>query len=65
MPKMKTSKSAAKRFRVTKNGKVLHGKQNRRHNLGSMTKKCKLKGRGTHVLADADTYRIRRTLAKC
>lgn len=34
MPKMKTHRGAAKRFRVTRNGKVLHRKANRGHFLG-------------------------------
>lgn len=31
MPKMKTHKGAAKRFRVTKNGKLMRMKQGRNH----------------------------------
>lgn len=31
MPKAKTKKAAAKRFTVTKTGKVLRGRQNTRH----------------------------------
>jgi large subunit ribosomal protein L35 len=33
MPKMKTHRGAAKRFRVTRNGKVLHRKANDGHNF--------------------------------
>jgi len=31
MPKIKTKKVASKRFKITKNGKVLHRKQGLRH----------------------------------
>ncbi|HEX9824513.1 MAG TPA: 50S ribosomal protein L35 [Actinomycetota bacterium] len=34
MPKAKTHRGAAKRFRVTRNGKVLHRRANRAHLLG-------------------------------
>ena len=34
MPKAKTHRGAAKRFRVTRNGKILHRKANRSHLLG-------------------------------
>lgn len=33
MPKMKTNKSAAKRFKVTATGKILHRPTGKRHNL--------------------------------
>jgi len=33
MPKMKTNKAASKRFRVTKNGKVMYVHAGLRHNL--------------------------------
>jgi large subunit ribosomal protein L35 len=40
MPKMKTNRSAAKRFKFTKTGKVTHKKANLRHLLT-----CKSRGR--------------------
>jgi large subunit ribosomal protein L35 len=33
MPKMKTHRGAAKRFRVTRNGKILHRRTNDAHNF--------------------------------
>ncbi|MFM8999991.1 MAG: 50S ribosomal protein L35 [Actinomycetota bacterium] len=33
MPKMKTHKASAKRFRITRNGKVLHAKASGNHML--------------------------------
>lgn len=41
MPKMKTHRGAAKRFRVTRTGKVLHRKANRNHFLGKKTSQRK------------------------
>ncbi len=35
MPKMKTNKSVAKRFRRSGSGKIMHSAANRRHNLGN------------------------------
>lgn len=37
--KMKTKKIASKRFKVTKNGKILRGKQNARHLRSNKSKK--------------------------
>jgi large subunit ribosomal protein L35 len=39
--KTKTHRGAAKRFRVTRNGKVLHRKANRAHLLGKKTSRRK------------------------
>jgi large subunit ribosomal protein L35 len=41
MPKMKTSRAAKKRFRVTPNEKVLYLRAGLRHNLGKKTAKRK------------------------
>jgi large subunit ribosomal protein L35 len=41
MPKLKTKKKAAKRFRVTKKGKVLTKKTGRRHLLADKSTKSK------------------------
>jgi large subunit ribosomal protein L35 len=41
MPKMKTSRAAKKRFRVTRNDKVLYLKAGLRHNLGPKSAKRK------------------------
>lgn len=48
MPKQKTHSGAKKRFRVTKNGKIIHERQNRGHLLEhkSSTRKRRLKRRG-------------------
>ncbi|MDX6644471.1 MAG: large subunit ribosomal protein [Miltoncostaeaceae bacterium] len=39
MPKMKTSRAAKKRFRVTPTGKVLYLRAGLRHNLGKKSSK--------------------------
>ena len=41
MPKMKTHKGAAKRFRITGTGKLKRGKAFKQHNLGSKSSKRK------------------------
>jgi large subunit ribosomal protein L35 len=41
MPKIKTHGGAAKRFTLTKTGKVKHMQQNRRHKLTTKTTKRK------------------------
>lgn len=38
MPKIKTRKGASKRFRITKNGKVMRRRQNARHLQTNKTK---------------------------
>lgn len=46
MPKVKTVKAAAKRFKVSANGKVKYKQQGKRHNLGhrkSASRKLKLR----------------------
>jgi len=41
MPKMRTNRAAAKRFKRTGTGKLKRGKAYARHNLGSKTRKRK------------------------
>jgi len=41
MPKMKTNRSAAKRFKVTAKGKILHKPAGKRHNLRKRNAKAK------------------------
>ena len=43
MPKIKTHSGAKKRFKLTKTGKVLHAKTNKRHTLNSAKKSTKRK----------------------
>jgi large subunit ribosomal protein L35 len=62
MPKMKSNRSAAKRFRITKTGKVVRSKAFRRHLLTSKNRKTKRQLREAVVLDTGDAKRIRRLL---
>jgi large subunit ribosomal protein L35 len=61
MPKMKTNRSAAKRFRITRKGKVLHHKATGNHML---TKKTGGRRRRVEGMAEvtAERKKIRRLL---
>ena len=62
MPKMKTDRGAAARFKVTGTGKILRRKANRGH---LMEKKSSVRTRrlaGTGVVAAADRRAVRRML---
>ncbi|MDR1412782.1 MAG: 50S ribosomal protein L35 [Actinomycetes bacterium] len=64
MPKMKTHKGAAKRFRVTKNGKVVRGKAFKSHIL---TKKSPKRIRGFRhdtLVSEADVPMVKKKLAR-
>ncbi len=58
MPKKKTNKSAAKRFRVTAGGRLKYSKSGRRHLLGTKTRKRKRQIRRSGLVADVDQPRI-------
>jgi large subunit ribosomal protein L35 len=62
MPKMKTRKSAAKRFKVTAGGKVLYKKQGLRHILTKKSSKRKAHLRSTGVLSDVEARRVKSML---
>ena len=62
MPKLKTNKSAAKRFKITKSGKIKKRSANRGHILGKMSSKAKRRLRKSSYLSDADEKKIRRLL---
>ena len=62
MPKMKTRKSAAKRFKVTAGGKVLYKKQGLRHILTKKSSKRKANLRATGVLSDVEARRVKSML---
>jgi large subunit ribosomal protein L35 len=63
MPKMKTHRATAKRFRITRNGKVLHRKATGNHML---TKKSGSRRRRVEGMAEVTAERtsIRRLLGK-
>ncbi|MEZ4464464.1 MAG: 50S ribosomal protein L35 [bacterium] len=62
MPKMKTNKSAAKRFRVSKDGKLRFSRANKRHILTKMSSKRKRQLRSTGTLCPSDMKLLRRML---
>lgn len=62
MPKMKSNRSAAKRFRLTATGKVRRGQAFVRHNLTKKARKRKRGLRGTTIMAAVDARHIRRLL---
>ena len=59
MPKMKTKSGAKKRFSFTASGKVKAGVAGKRHRLISHNAKYIRTNRGTTVLAEADTARVK------
>ena len=58
MPKMKSHRGAAKRFRKTGTGKITHQKKNKRHILTKKTAKRKRQLREKGELTGADRKRI-------
>ena len=64
MPKQKTKKSAAKRFKVTGSGKVMRRHAMKSHNLEKKSAKRRRKLRGDHAVAETDVREVRRMLGK-
>ena len=62
MPKAKTRKAAAKRFRITKKGKVLRRHSKMRHLLERKASKKKRALRQAGRVAPADLARVRHML---
>jgi large subunit ribosomal protein L35 len=63
MPKMKSHRGVAKRFKMTSTGKIRRRRANANHLMGkkTSTRKRRLTGRDATV-SDADGKRIRRML---
>jgi len=59
MPKLKTNKAAAKRFRVTGSGKIKHKQRGMRHCLEHRSKDAKRNLRQTGYVSDADYRNVR------
>jgi large subunit ribosomal protein L35 len=59
MPKLKTHRGAAKRFKKTGTGKIVRASAFRRHILTSKTTKSKRKSRGTKEVHDGDAPKLR------
>lgn len=62
MPKMKTHRGAAKRFRGRKGGTIRRGKATATHNLTSKSSKRKMGLRKIEDIHDADKPRVKRML---
>jgi large subunit ribosomal protein L35 len=62
MPKLKTHRGAAKRFKKTGTGKFRRGAAFKRHILTSKTTKRKRALRHTHEVSDQDQDRLKRML---
>ncbi|MEQ1897442.1 MAG: 50S ribosomal protein L35 [Vicinamibacterales bacterium] len=62
MPKLKTHRGAAKRFKKTGTGKFVRASAFKRHILTSKTSKSKRQMRGTQEVSPADADRIARML---
>lgn len=62
MPKLKTHRGAAKRFKKTGTGKFVRPKAFKRHILTSKPTGRKRKARGTEVVDAADAPKLKRML---
>ncbi|MEE0998417.1 MAG: 50S ribosomal protein L35 [Treponemataceae bacterium] len=62
MPKMKSKRSAAKKFSLTGTGKVKYKKMNLRHILTKKTTKRKRNLRHSGILSEADSAKVRKQM---
>ena len=62
MPKMKTHRGAAKRFKATGKGRLKHKQPYTSHILTSKTAKRKRQLRASAILSNAETKSLRRLL---
>lgn len=60
--KMKTRKAVAKRFKISANGKVMHGRANKNHLLTHKSSKRKGNLKGTAEVSKADKKRVKKML---
>jgi len=63
MPKQKTRRGAAKRFRLTGSGKLKRNKANHRHMLIRRSKSAKRKMRNAGLVDKSDERKVRRMLS--
>ena len=64
MPKMKTNRSAAKRFKLTGTGKARRGHSGLRHGMIGKSRSRKRRLTGTVMVAEVDQPRVLRMLGK-
>ena len=62
MPKLKTHRGAAKRFKKTGTGKFKRGNAFKAHILTSKARSRKRKLKGTSLVSDQDSAKLRRML---
>jgi large subunit ribosomal protein L35 len=62
MPKLKTHKGAAKRFKKTATGKIKRGQAFKRHILTSKATKRKRQLGGSTLVSDADHAKVSRMI---
>ena len=62
MPKIKTRRGAAKRFKVTGSGRILRAKAFRRHILTKMTRKRKRQLRRKTLVHPTDLANVRKQI---
>ena len=64
MPKMKTNRSAAKRFKLTGSGGVKRASSGKRHGMIGKRRARKRRLLGTTMVAEVDTPRVLRMLGR-
>ncbi len=64
MPKMKTRKSASKRFRITCTGKIMRNRAGKRHETGKKSNKINVRLRKPTTVSEDRKKSIKRMLAK-
>ena len=64
MPKMKTRRSAAKRFKLTASGKIKRNKAYKSHILTKKSTKRKRGLRKSTILVSAEVKRVKRMLGR-
>ncbi len=64
MPKMKSNRGAAKRFRITGSGKVVHRKAWGAHLFKSKTRSRQIRLKGNNVVSDADHARVEKLIGR-
>ena len=62
MPKMKTRRGAAKRFKVTGSGKIRRNKANKSHKLTKKTPKRKRRLRKGTILTRVEVKRVKKMI---
>ena len=62
MPKLKTKSGAKKRFKLSKNGKVMAAQAGKRHGMIKRSRKFIRNARGTTVMSEPDARIIRKFL---